>query len=121
MDKARKHQQGFTLIEIIAVIVLLGVLAAVVVPKYTNLTEEARNQAAAAAIAEGMARVNAAAAHHILTSGSVPAYADISAALDTDAGDYTLSYAAAGVTGVAITAEGPESAETVGTAGLPIP
>lgn len=43
-------QQGFTLIEILAVLVLLGVLAAVAVPKYISLTDEAKNKAVAAGI-----------------------------------------------------------------------
>jgi len=35
------NEKGFTLIELIVVIVLLGVLAAVAVPKYMDLTNEA--------------------------------------------------------------------------------
>jgi len=41
-----KNQQGFTLIEIIAVLIILGILGAVAVPKYIDLTEEARQGAA---------------------------------------------------------------------------
>lgn len=47
-----RNQQGFTLIEIIAVLILLGILAAVAVPKYMDLTEEAKNKGVDAAIAE---------------------------------------------------------------------
>lgn len=42
-------QQGFTLIELVIVLVLLGILVAVAVPKYTDLTVDARDSAAAAA------------------------------------------------------------------------
>ncbi len=38
----RKSEAGFTLIELVIVIVILGILAAVAIPKYEDMREQAR-------------------------------------------------------------------------------
>jgi MSHA pilin protein MshA len=41
----QRNQKGFTLIEIIAVLVILGILAAVAIPKYFDMQGQAQDKA----------------------------------------------------------------------------
>jgi len=65
--KRLQNDKGFTLIEIIAVLIILSVLAAVVVPRYVDLEEGARQRAIDAVISESLTWAN----NKISTSGFV--------------------------------------------------
>jgi len=73
MKKRLRNQKGFTLIEIIAVLIILGILAAVAVPKFLNLTTDAQNKALDGALAAGMSTCSMEFARYTLANdGTVP-------------------------------------------------
>lgn len=65
-----QHKSGFTLIEIVMVLVLLGILTAVAVPKYFDLQDETEKLAAQTAVAEAQARIHARFAQLLLTDNA---------------------------------------------------
>lgn len=97
----RQRQRGFTLIELIAVIVILGILAAIVVPRYMGITDQAAQNAAEGALAEGANRLRMATVSYITGhQGAEPtALADLSPDhlnATCSLGDYTASFSQSG-------------------------
>ena len=86
-----RDQRGFTLLEIIAVIVILSIIAVVAVPRYFDLQEEARNKTVKTGLAEAIGRVNGHFAEALL-GGSMPWEVDMRAhVIGADLGDFTLT------------------------------
>ena len=85
MLRILKNQKGFTLIELVIIIILIGVLAAIAIPKYVDLRNNAVEAASMATLDAGRAGVALNFADDIIGSGS---YADPFP--DTSAADTVL-------------------------------
>lgn len=85
-----RDQRGFTLVEIIAVLILLGILAAVAVPRYMDLTTNAETRALQAGVAELNGRENMTWANIKLSTAGWGSDGAVYTAVDKDLGtDYT--------------------------------
>ena len=94
MKKKRllRNEEGFTLIEIIAVLVILGILAAVAVPKFFDLQAKAKEKAVASAVAELKVRVNQHFASDLLDGITPPNIGYTAASVGTNVGaDFNIT------------------------------
>jgi MSHA pilin protein MshA len=111
--KLCKNEEGFTLIEIIAVIIIMGILAAVAVPKFFSMQEDAKRAALNGALSEAAARFNHAYARYILDLKRAPSnvenvldtsdYLGTAALTGQDIGDFEIKWEKDGAGNLIIT------------------
>lgn len=70
--KIRTDEKGFTLVEILAVLVILGVMAALAIPQYIDLADQSKQSAAQAQVAEMKSTMNLAYAKVFFNEGRAP-------------------------------------------------
>ena len=113
---------GFTMVEIIAVLVIIGIMAAVAAPKFIGMAGDARDKAAVAGVSECKATLSTAYAKaYLQNDGTEPTVAQVLTASglavgDETFGDVIVTLALDGTTGVTITTKSVDGTAVTGTA-----
>lgn len=90
MKKLMLNQKGFTIIELVVVIIILGVLVAIALPRYFALTDDAQQAACLANMKSIEAAIMMDYSDRLL-AGSGDALSDVVADYNTDPGSFFVN------------------------------
>ena len=93
MNLRRNGSKGFTLIELIIIIIILGILAAVAIPKYLDMRQDAVN-ATVKGVVGGMRGANSVLWGNRIINGYTTTYSfgDIIGSMDIKGGGMTMAF-----------------------------
>lgn len=100
----KKVQQGFTLIELMIVVAIIGILATIAIPAYNSYIAKAQVTAALAEVTPGKTAAEAKILEGLTATLVTPA--DVSLVVSARCTAYTVSVAATGVSSIACTMAG---------------